>query len=73
MTPLPIREAMLRMPHQGWAADRWSPAILTAVLFSLPSLALAQTHELVHAKDGSGVFGYKDTPIQPWSAPAGGG
>ncbi|MCP4250895.1 MAG: hypothetical protein GY778_27980, partial [bacterium] len=21
----------------------------------------------VFAKDGSGVFGYKDTPVQPWS------
>ncbi len=41
--------------------------ILTAVLFTLPSLGLAQAHKLVHAKDGSGVFGYKDTPVQPWS------
>lgn len=24
-------------------------------------------HELVNAKNGSGVFGYKDTPVQPWS------
>jgi len=23
-------------------------------------------HELVYAKDGSGVYGYKDTPILPW-------
>jgi hypothetical protein len=29
--------------------------------------AQAQKHELVYAEDGSGVFGYKDTPIQPWS------
>jgi hypothetical protein len=27
----------------------------------------AQPHAVVEAKDGSGVFGYKDTPIQPWS------
>lgn len=27
----------------------------------------AQTHKVVNAKDGSGVFGYKDTAIQPWS------
>ena len=27
----------------------------------------AQPHKVVEAKDGSGVFGYKDTPIQPWS------
>lgn len=24
-------------------------------------------HPLLYAQDGSGVFGYKDTPIQPWS------
>lgn len=29
--------------------------------------ALAQTHKLVQAKSGSGVVGYKDTSIQPWS------
>jgi hypothetical protein len=27
----------------------------------------AQRHEVVQAQDGSGVFGYKDTPLQPWS------
>jgi hypothetical protein len=27
----------------------------------------AQPHALVYAQDGSGVFGYRDTPIQPWS------
>lgn len=29
--------------------------------------ATAQSHKRVYAKDGSGVFGYKDTVIQPWS------
>jgi hypothetical protein len=29
--------------------------------------AIAQEHKLTYAKDGSGVFGYKDTPVQPWS------
>jgi hypothetical protein len=37
----------------GWTAGQ---ACLTAA-----------AHELVYAKDGSGVFGYKDTPKQPWS------
>jgi len=41
--------------------------IVIALLLGAPSLGLAQQHELVHAKDGSGVFGYKDTPVQPWS------
>ncbi len=29
--------------------------------------AAAQKYKLHYAKDGSGVFGYKETPIQPWS------
>ena len=40
--------------------------VLVSVL-SVPVISHAQKHKLVHAKDGSGVFGYKDTPIQPWS------
>ena len=40
-------------------------AIVGCTLGAWP--AYGQTHELVHAKNGSGVFGYKDTPIQPWS------
>ncbi len=35
------------------------------VLLSLPTSA-ARGAELVHAKDGSGVYGYNDTPILPW-------
>ena len=38
-----------------------------AALLILPTRTQAQKHELVNAKDGSGVFGYKDTPMQPWS------
>jgi hypothetical protein len=37
------------------------------LVFAVPAAASAQRHQLVHAKDGSGVFGYKDTPVQPWS------
>jgi hypothetical protein len=40
-------------------------AVLAALLVRVP--AQAQKHELVYARDGSGVFGYKDTPVQPWS------
>ena len=35
----------------------------TALLF--PSLS-SWAAELVHAKDGSGVYGYDDTPVLPW-------
>ena len=39
----------------------------SAALIGCQHSAHAQEHKLVNAKDGSGVFGYKDTPIQPWS------
>jgi hypothetical protein len=42
-------------------------AILSALTLLVPSAVLAQQHALVEAQDGSGVFGYKDTPVQPWS------
>jgi hypothetical protein len=39
------------------------------MLFStlLLSSAIAQEPKGTHAKDGSGIYGYKGTPIQPWS------
>lgn len=40
-------------------------ALLTVLLFS--PYAAAQPKKAVNAKDGSGVFGYKHTPVQPWS------
>jgi len=46
---------------------------LTVFAFGLCLAALVlvlqtnpQAADLVHAKDGSGVYGYKDTPILPW-------
>ena len=39
--------------------------VLAVGLKAIP--AAAQQHKLVEAKDGSGVIGYKDTPVQPWS------
>jgi hypothetical protein len=41
--------------------------ITVAVVLVFQAPLQAQKHKLVNAKDGSGVFGYKDTPIQPWS------
>jgi hypothetical protein len=38
-----------------------------ALVFCISSLVHAQKHVLVEAQDGSGIVGYKDTPIQPWS------
>ncbi len=43
------------------------PRTALAVLgAALTTLALAHAADLVYAKDGSGVFGYKDTPKLPW-------
>jgi hypothetical protein len=40
-------------------------------VMSLPAIVLLSTSasmaaELVHANDGSGVYGYRDTPVLPW-------
>jgi hypothetical protein len=43
----------------------WLCLILSS--FAIHRPVLAQKPTLVYAKDGSGVFGYKDTPVQPWS------
>jgi len=40
------------------------PGLVALVLLAPPPAPAA---ELVYAKDGSGVCGYKDTPKQPWS------
>lgn len=40
--------------------------VLLAALAGLPTSA-APPSRLVYAQDGSGVFGYKHTPLQPWS------
>ena len=39
--------------------------ILAAAACAFP--VIGQEHKLTYAKDGTGVFGYKDTPVQPWS------
>ena len=41
-------------------------AVAGLMAFSIQSSALADAPDLVHAKDGSGVYGYKDTPKLPW-------
>ncbi len=40
--------------------------VIAAALCALPLLAQPKPGQ-VFAADGSGIFGYKDTPIQPWS------
>jgi hypothetical protein len=40
-------------------------AFVTLAILALGSAQL-EAAELVHAKDGSGVYGYNDTPILPW-------
>ncbi len=41
-------------------------AALAVIVFA-GTLMAAGAADLVHAKDGSGVYGYNDTPKQPWS------
>ena len=33
----------------------------------IAAFAQGPEHKLIYAKGGTGVFGYKDTPVQPWS------
>ncbi len=47
--------------RSGGAAAGAAAAALAGQALAAPK------HTLVYAKDGSGVFGYKDTPVQPWS------
>lgn len=44
---------------------KWHIAVVA--LAAGVGIAQAQEHKLVYAQDGSGIFGYKDTPVQPWS------
>ena len=37
------------------------------IMHGLATPAQAQKHQLLQARDGSGIVGYKDTPVQPWS------
>jgi hypothetical protein len=42
-------------------------AVWFLAMVLLPLFVAAQKHALINARDGSGIFGYKDTPVQPWS------
>lgn len=44
---------------------RYSGLVCVGALVCFTATARAQN--LVHAKDGSGTYGYRDTPVQPWS------
>lgn len=41
--------------------------VITGILCIAFNIPAQEKHELVFAKDSSGICGYKDTPIQPWS------
>ena len=63
-----VRSSAFRRFGVWRSGDRLKAELQTiclAALLVLPFAAHAQT--LGHAKDGSGVRGYSDTPIQPWS------
>jgi hypothetical protein len=44
-----------------------SLAVITAVLALICTPTVAAAADLAHARDGSGVYGYRDTPKLPWS------
>jgi hypothetical protein len=50
--------------HLEKILSRHATCALALALLAAPGLASAA--ELVHAKDGSGIYGYKDTPKLPW-------
>jgi hypothetical protein len=51
------------------AMNRFTPRLNLLVAWTAFIVVLTPAHsaELVYAKDGSGVYGYKDTPILPWA------
>ena len=55
------------MRIQLGGAVGFSTLLTVLVLLGFAGTAAAQQYDLVNAQDGSGVFGYKDTPVQPWS------
>jgi hypothetical protein len=63
--PQPARAYLLELG--AWSfSGAWTLELgALAVIFVLGALA-ASAQPLIHAKDGSGVFGYKDTPKLPW-------
>ena len=53
--------------HQTMKSQRFLLRIVLAIVVTgLATCVLARAADLVHAKDGSGVYGYKDTPKLPW-------
>jgi len=72
---VPVSPSLQESPASPWIclgaepaavhARRHSFAILLLAALGLPGLLSAQT--LGYAKDGSGIRGYHDTPVQPWS------
>lgn len=43
------------------------PVAFCATAIAAEPSPVPKKHALISAKDGSGVVGYKDTPVQPWS------
>lgn len=52
--------------HDMKSTRRWLALGMGCVVGSLVGASGVLAADLVHAKDGSGVYGYKDTPKLPW-------
>lgn len=50
----------------GQESPRSLPILISTLLLTVLSVNAAFAAELVHAKDGSGIYGYKDTPKLAW-------
>jgi len=53
-------------PHPAHAHPARLPALMGCLLLTLAQNPGLLAADLVHAQDGSGVYGYKDTPVLPW-------
>jgi hypothetical protein len=51
----------------NWTTHQLAKVVLIVLSTGCCSAALAQHAKGVHAKDRSGIYGYKHTPIQSWS------
>ena len=61
------RRAKLRHMNLAFSTNTRNVLLVMSLAFALTRLGtIAFGAELVRARDGSGVYGYKDTPVLPW-------
>lgn len=64
-----VQSRFIRTVHGGgWSRVCWRLPAVFATVLALGSGQECPAAELVKARDGSGYFGYKDTPKLPWTS-----